>query len=858
LLGSTAELSNPTNGWYSLPLTSPVNVGLFSSYWLVVWPNAEAALYANTAGRHQWNTYPYGTTWPTPLDLSGGSGNGTLCLYAEGTPTDSTGPEMQVQGNGVWIPSEGTNVTPANGTDLGGSSVYGGTRSQTFTIRNIGQASLTLTGTPIATVSGPQASDFVITTQPAASVAAGSNTSMTVKFTPSGGGIRQAAILIAHADSPTNPYSFAIAGEGLPLSGAGILGNNAVGTDSRPIGAVITGNRFVAPGNLRITALHAKIIKSSGNFACAVYADNDGVAGRLLAASAVVPADTNGWNSYALTAPLDVTAGSYYWLMVASDSNAAAIQTEYTGTGFIGAYTVTDLNAWPEPLLLTPITNEPRTYCIYAEGLPITPAPGAAMDLRGGGNLIVPGQVLASTLDGTDYGTVPIKTGSVDHTFTIQNSGSAALQLTGTSPVVITGPQAADFQIKSLPSSPVAAGASTTFTVRFTPSATGLRTATIGIANNDIDAAKNPYQFAVQGAGFVVGRESLFPDSQVGADVDNDGTQYELGVIFQSKVPGTITALRVFSVIGDTGAHTAYLWRTADGSLLADPLTWDFGGVAGWIYLDIPPVNIEAGVQYTVDVSTGQGRMHNYANIAGILTDGGDNGLDLSYPSSAGVFLEGLGTMPYKTWNGSSYLRDVVFVPQGSTAQFPVMGLQGNANVIPDGYSSPAATNNTDFGTTSGTNLSFVITNSGTAPLNLTGTPLVAMTGPQAADFKIVTPPTTPIPPGGNSTFTIRFAPSATGVRKAIVSIQNDDKNPFYFTISGTGTPGLKITAVTTDLASGSVTLQWQSPGQPVQVERANSVTGRFAPVGAPQTGSSYTDAGVMKTNATTFYRLSY
>ncbi len=77
--------------------------------------------------------------------------------------------------------------------------------------------------------------------------------------------------------------------------------------------------------------------------------------------------------------------------------------------------------------------------------------------------------------------------------------------------------------------------------------------------------------------------------------------------------------------------------------------------------------------------------MRDYANIAGILTDGGNNGLDLSYPASAGGFIERLGSMPSKTWNGSSYLRDLVFVPQVSTAQFPVMGVEGNANVIRDG-----------------------------------------------------------------------------------------------------------------------------------------------------------------------------
>jgi len=326
------------------------------------------------------------------------------------------------------------------------------------------------------------------------------------------------------------------------------------------------------------------------------------------------------------------------------------------------------------------------------------------------------------------------------------------------------------------------------------------------------------------------------------------------------------------SQTANAGAHTGWIWNS-DGTALAGPYTWDFGGINGWIYLDIPPVSIQAGNQYTVDITTGQGPMHDYANIAGILTDAGGNGLDLSYPASAGVFINPpnspgpppLNVMPDQTWNGSSYLRDIVFVPAGSTAVFPVMAVQGNANPIPDGYSSPVATNNTYFGVSAaggGTaDRSFVITNSGTAPLNLTATPRVAITGPQANDFKVVTEPTTPIAAGNSSALTIRFQPSALGLRKALVTIGNDDKNPFYFAISGTGTNApapFRIGAATPNLSTGDILLTWQGGTPPYQVQRAMAVTGPFVPIGAPQAGTSYTDLGILKTNAAAFYRISY
>ncbi len=82
----------------------------------------------------------------------------------------------------------------------------------------------------------------------------------------------------------------------------------------------------------------------------------------------------------------------------------------------------------------------------------------------------------------------------------------------------------------------------------------------------------------------------------------------------------------------------------------------------------------------------------------------------------------------------------------------------------------------------------FTLANVGTAPLNLGGTPKVAVTGPQASDFTVLTQPTSPIAAGGNSTFIIGFSPGAAGVRSATLSIQNDgDKNPFDLPITGSG-----------------------------------------------------------------------
>ncbi|MCB1129635.1 MAG: choice-of-anchor D domain-containing protein [Verrucomicrobiae bacterium] len=99
-----------------------------------------------------------------------------------------------------------------------------------------------------------------------------------------------------------------------------------------------------------------------------------------------------------------------------------------------------------------------------------------------------------------------------------------------------------------------------------------------------------------------------------------------------------------------------------------------------------------------------------------------------------------------------------------------------------------------DFGTVStgsDASLTFTVRNTGTAALDLTGSPLVAVSGTNAADFTVTADPSTPVSSGGGTTtFTVRFAPGDAGVRNALLTIANNDsdENPFTINVSGTGT----------------------------------------------------------------------
>lgn len=68
----------------------------------------------------------------------------------------------------------------------------------------------------------------------------------------------------------------------------------------------------------------------------------------------------------------------------------------------------------------------------------------------------------------------------------------------------------------------------------------------------------------------------------------------------------------------------------------------------------------------------------------------------------------------------------------------------------------------------------FAIENNLDRPLHLDGMPRVALAGSGADQFELVREPTSPLPPGGKATFTIRFRPTSAGTKMAEASIACD------------------------------------------------------------------------------------
>jgi Tol biopolymer transport system component len=103
-------------------------------------------------------------------------------------------------------------------------------------------------------------------------------------------------------------------------------------------------------------------------------------------------------------------------------------------------------------------------------------------------------------------------------TFVIKNGGAANLELTGSPEKVrVTGTDASLFSVNSQPSSPIAPGASQTFTVTFSPLTNGSKTAALTIPCNDPDPDESTYRFKLTGCG-----DKCYDDAAV--NLTNDST----------------------------------------------------------------------------------------------------------------------------------------------------------------------------------------------------------------------------------------------------------------------------------------------------------------------------------------------
>jgi surface protein len=422
--------------------------------------------------------------------------------------------EIDLQGRGVSIPDGDTSPTIADNTDLGLQLVASGTNARTFTIQNTGVGALGLSGSPKVTVSGPNASDFTVSTQPGDLVIGGSRTTFVVTFDPSALGVRSATISINNSDTDEGVYNFNIQGTGVnALPEINVKGNNTTILNGDTFASTADDTNFGSQG------------VSSGAIVKTFTIENTGAAALNL----------NG-------SPRVVIGGTH-----ASDFTVSAQPASpLTATNGISTFQVTfDPSATGTRRATISIDSDdndeiPYTFAIQGTGT----GSSSEMNLKGNGVSIANNDVTPSINDHTDFGSSNGTAGTIVRTFTIESTGAGILTLSGNPRVSITGAHAEDFTVTTQPASTVAAtNGNTTFQISFDPSASGLRTATVSIDNDDTD--EDPYTFAIQGTAsgpFITTWKTNNPGTSnstsitipangtYDVDWDNDGNYDQLGV----------------------------------------------------------------------------------------------------------------------------------------------------------------------------------------------------------------------------------------------------------------------------------------------------------------------------------------
>ncbi|AWI27108.1 choice-of-anchor D domain-containing protein [Flavobacterium pallidum] len=356
---------------------------------------------------------------------------------------------------------------------------------------------------------------------------------------------------------------------------------------------------------------------------------------------------------------------------------------------------------------------------------------------------------------GSDFGT-QVTAGYVTKTFTITNSGSGALTITG---VTLTGSHASDFSIITAPATTVAPGGTTTFSVRFDPSSGGIRKATVNIAN---DAGL--FKFDITGTNNTSTAADIRVESSAGTDIP----MYAAASSTYNTDFGSVNTL-------DTPVTKTFTIRNESATLL--PLPQSLTGISVAV----------SGTGFTVSAST---------IVAGTILPSGSATFTIQFnPNVTGV-VNGTVTVTNADSNEGSYIFYVT-----GTGTNPEIAMTGGYPATNLAYNdiTPTTAEGTDFGAqfNNGGYITrdFTVTNSGNGPLKFSAVTVANTSASQAGntDYTIsgITAGTI-VAAGESLNFTITYTPAATsaGTRTATITLTNNDTDESNFQIRVTGTIG--------------------------------------------------------------------
>ncbi|RKR86272.1 glucose/arabinose dehydrogenase [Micromonospora pisi] len=390
------------------------------------------------------STPPAGFNYQTFSGAYGRTGASAETAYLDRTAYWAAEFERRRAGTGGGLVAQPTSLS------FGAQNVNTSSAAQAVTIRNTGTAAVALTGV----VTG---GDFSQTNTCGSSLAAGATCTVNVTFRPTAAGARSGSLTVTPATGSVLT---------VPLAGTGVTPSSNLAA-GRPVTATST-NQGYGPGNTVDGNVSSYWESANNAFPQSLTVDL-GTSATVNRAVLKLPAN---WETRNQTlSVLGSTDGTTYTTVLGAASytfNPASANTVTlnlpAGARRYLRLTFTGNSGWPAAQLA-----EFEVYAGSGTG-------GPALSLS-------PGSL--------SFGSRTVGSPSPASAVTVTNAGTAAANLTGVS---VTG----DFAQSHNCGSSLAAGATCTVNVTFTPTASGARTGTLSVVSN---APGSPHTVALSGTG---------------------------------------------------------------------------------------------------------------------------------------------------------------------------------------------------------------------------------------------------------------------------------------------------------------------------------------------------------------------
>lgn len=510
-------------------------------------------------GGNGWNT---NTNGPGSVGVSPGGGGGGS-YRTSGTQTGGNGANGQIRFSyslseiSIWGGTPNDEIADnaaasvLEGTNFGSQNL-GLTVTRTYSIINYGLGTLNISGT---SVTGTNSSDYVVTTQPGATVAPQSSTTFTVTFTPSATGARGAMINILSNDTDEATFNFNVTGTGTApeIAVATIAGGTTTNiVDNAAAGAAGTPTNFGT--------------QSTTGYVTRTFTISNSGTGPLIIGT-ITNSNTTDYTVSTLSSPSPIAINSSTTFTITFDPQTAGTKTA------IISIPNNDVNEAPFEINLT--------------GVGSTALPEInVIDVTSGLDIAL--NAIPSITIGTNFGSQNVNGGTTNRIFRIYNTGSTNLT---TGNITITG-ATGSFSVSPVNPGTIGLGASVDITVTFNPNASGVQNALISIPNNDANEA--PYTFNL--TGFGTNPEIVIEGGSTLTNIaDNSAALTTNGTAFDTQFTG-VTTTRTYKIsntgdgpltIGAISGNSPYIFSTISSPIPAGgstTFTITLGPVAAGTY----------------------------------------------------------------------------------------------------------------------------------------------------------------------------------------------------------------------------------------------------------------------------------